>query len=176
MHPFNRSHRNCFFRAEFKLTHSRKYESAEHEAHRFAIFTENMIRAAELQKLNPEATFGMNMYSDLHPVEFKKQYSHFVPAVGDAALLRQRAAVRNTKLTSIPTNFDWRSPDQGRPVAVTPVKDQGQCGSCWAFSATEAVESAWILAGHPAVALAPQQTVDCDTAGFDARRTQRRHQ
>jgi hypothetical protein len=42
-----------------------------------------------------------------------------------------------------------------------------QCGSCWAFSATEAVESAWILAGNSAVALAPQQIVDCDTAGSD---------
>jgi len=50
---------------------------------------------------------------------------------------------------------------------VTAVKDQGQCGSCWAFSATEAVESAYILAGNTAVALSPQQTVDCDNKGSD---------
>ena len=64
---------------------------------------------------------------------------------------------------ALPTSYDWRHPDNGRPVGVTPVKDQGQCGSCWAFSATEAVESAWILSGKPAAVLAPEQTVDCDT-------------
>ena len=64
---------------------------------------------------------------------------------------------------ALPTSYHWRHPDNGRPVGVTPVKDQGQCGSCWAFSATEAVESAWILSGKPAAVLAPEQTVDCDT-------------
>merc|ERR1711991_1079916 len=41
--------------------------------------------------------------------------------------------------------------------------NQGQCGSCWAFSVTEEVESMWALAGHPLIELAPQQIVDCDT-------------
>jgi len=45
---------------------------------------------------------------------------------------------------------------------VTPVKDQEQCGSCWAFSATENMESMWILAGNQNVSLAPEQMVDCD--------------
>ena len=45
---------------------------------------------------------------------------------------------------------------------VTPVKDQGQCGSCWAFSATEAVETAWLMAGNSQEILAPQQLTSCD--------------
>jgi len=67
-----------------------------------------------------------------------------------------------------PTTFDWR--DHG---AVTAVKDQGQCGSCWAFSVTENVESVWILSkgltNTTLPPLAPQQIVDCDTsdAGCD---------
>jgi len=56
-----------------------------------------------------------------------------------------------------PAAVDWR--EKG---AVTPVKDQGQCGSCWAFSATEQIESQWILAGHPMTKFSPQQIVSCD--------------
>jgi len=57
-------------------------------------------------------------------------------------------------------SFDWRN--NPTPV-VTPVKDQAQCGSCWAFSVTENTESMWALAGHTLAQLSPQQIVDCDT-------------
>jgi len=102
-------------------------------------------------------------FSDLHPTEFKRQYLNYRPAVGDAALLRQNASLTlPDRFTAIPESYDWRRPDNGRPVAVTPVKNQGQCGSCWAFSATAQAESAWILAGNPAALLSDEQTVDCD--------------
>ena len=61
------------------------------------------------------------------------------------------------RLSELPESFDWR--DQG---AVSEVKNQGQCGSCWAFSTTEEIESVWILSGKPAQILSEQQIVDCN--------------
>jgi len=43
----------------------------------------------------------------------------------------------------------------------TPVKDQGQCGSCWAFSSIEAIESAWMIKGNPMTVMSEQELVDC---------------
>jgi len=69
--------------------------------------------------------------------------------------------IRKTKAEPISlgpfTSIDWR--EKG---AVTPVKNQGQCGSCWAFSATEQIESDYFLTYGELKVLAPQQIVSCD--------------
>jgi len=148
----------------FKRKHLRKYPSPQHEQYRFNVFKSNMARAAELNRLNPEAKFGVTRFADLHPVEFKRHFRNFQPLVGDKAVHRKELKVRRSMqgVSALPDAWDWRHPTDGRPVAVTPVKDQGQCGSCWAFSATEQVESDYIMAGGKPTELSPQQTVDCD--------------
>jgi cathepsin F len=73
--------------------------------------------------------------------------------------------VAPVKMRNTPKTFDWRSHGM-----VTPVKDQGACGSCWAFSATETIESAWMmkhgLNNNTMQPLSVQQIVDCDWGDY----------
>eukprot|EP00034_Subulatomonas_tetraspora_P001636 GABW01001964.1.p1 GENE.GABW01001964.1~~GABW01001964.1.p1 ORF type:complete len:140 (-),score=63.09 GABW01001964.1:3-422(-) len=72
------------------------------------------------------------------------------------ALAGERTKTFSATGVSTPEQKDWRT--EG---AVTPVKDQGQCGSCWAFSTTGTLESAWFLAGHDLPTLSEQNLMDC---------------
>jgi len=67
--------------------------------------------------------------------------------------------INYNSVAPLPSSLDWRTKG-----AVTPVKNQEQCGSCWAFSATEGVESAYFLAKGQLFVLSPQQIVSCDTS------------
>ena len=139
----------------FKAQFNKKYQSAEEEASRFAIFTENMKKAKELNKQNPLATFGAGIFADQTAEEFKKHHN-----LQNSAKKRLGAPRKELPIVAgvTPSSWDWRTKG-----AVTPVKNQGQCGSCWSFSTTGNIEGVWFVAGHPLVALSEQQLVSCDT-------------
>jgi C1A family cysteine protease len=148
---------------EFKSTYGKVYETAELEAMRFNFFLENLVRAERLNEENGEPAYGVTQFMDLSASEFARTYLNFRPKTGQAAIDRLSMPVEQPIIGGeSPASFDWRPKG-----AVTPVKDQGQCGSCWAFSATQAVESAWFLAGNTLPILAPQQIVSCDNKGQD---------
>lgn len=81
-----------------------------------------------------------------------------IPDTGKVADLTSCAArLRFPELCESFGSIDWRSKG-----AVTEVKYQGTCGSCWSFGATSDLEGAWYLAGHRRVSLSEQQLVSCD--------------
>jgi len=140
--------------------HGKVYESQNELAIRFANFQESLARIARSNAYsaarNGTARFALNKFSDLSPLEFKAKYMGFNPQT--AAESMSKAAVAPVpKYVDPPKSFDWRD-----KKAVTYVKDQEQCGSCWAFSVVENIESMWFLAGHTLTELSPQQIVDCD--------------
>jgi len=124
---------------------------------RLAIFASNLDLIQQLnENSNGGAVYSLNQFADLSSEEFASFYLGYVPS---AALRDVQELEVSTE--AVPDVFDWISKDK-----VTPVKNQEQCGSCWAFSATENIESVWMIAKGLTPAnfqpLAPQQIVDCD--------------
>jgi len=143
---------------QFKMTYGKTY-SAEDEAKRFEIFKGNSIIAAKLTaQSGGDAEFGVTKYSDLSKDEFKARYLTYKPSNHTSEAVEMDVSEITTTVGSNPIKWDWFG------NLTTAVKDQGQCGSCWAFSATEQMESMAIKAGvikgnEP---LAVQQIVSCD--------------
>jgi len=140
---------------DYETKYQKMYTTIE-RAKRYSNFKAAIARVNMLNMESHGAIYGITKFADMTPEEFSKTILMKNPITPQVS----KEVVKADKV-DLPTLFDWR--DQG---AVTAVKDQEQCGSCWAFSATEAVESAWILAKkgtNGTVDLAPQQIVDCDT-------------
>ena len=141
--------------SNFQDRFSKKYESLQELQARFQIFREN-LRNIILHNLDfsQNFTMGINQFTDLTPQEFKDQYVGGLKAeVGSYG-----CGSFSSSGAGLPASVDWRTKG-----AVTSVKDQGQCGSCWTFSATGAVEGAWALAKGQLIDLSEQELVDCAT-------------
>jgi|ERR1711957_750431 len=113
------------------------------------------VRVEKLNKLNVEPVFGITWMADRKPEEkYKTGYKKPKGFVSSAP-------VSNFANVRSPTNVDWRFTE-----AVSAIKNQGQCGSCWAFSATEATESQLALktGGNYRLDLSPQQIASCAPA------------
>jgi cathepsin F len=150
----------------FKTQYHKVY-SIQEEAKRYGIFKESLARAKQSQLLNPKAKFGVTKFSDLTEEEFtrfyklskfdKTKYAGIAPK--NFSLPQKPHHPNFAGCNPDPTNFDWFTCG-----VCTPIYDQGQCGSCWAFSATETIESYFALDGGSLTELSMQQIVDCDTS------------
>jgi C1A family cysteine protease len=132
--------------------HNKKYKSDQEFLYRFSVFQKNLKNIDELNRNSTGAIYGVTVFSDLTQEEFVELY-----LMKDLPPHETLEELQIPKDIKAPTTFDWRSKN-----AVTSVKNQGQCGSCWAFSAVENIESVWMLAGHSLPILSEQQVVDCD--------------
>lgn len=140
-----------FMWEQFKREHDRTY-SSEEEPKRFAIFLENLKtidqrNAAEVGS----AIHGINKFTDMSQEEFESRFLlSRPPAEGSSADVVEVEGAPTASLV------DWSG------KLTTPVKNQGYCGSCWAFSATEQIESDTMRTKGKTFVLSPEQIVDCD--------------
>ena len=141
---------------EYVRDYERSYSGAEYQ-HRLGVFKANVAYMVQYNKDHASHWLGINEYSDLTNEEFKVRLGlrpalHLQkPRAADAPFMYKDAPIKGS--------VDWR--DEG---AVTPVKNQGMCGSCWAFSTTGSVEGVNAINSGKLTSLSEQQLVDCDHA------------
>ncbi|KAK9124148.1 hypothetical protein Sjap_013750 [Stephania japonica] len=138
----------------FMSKYNKQYSSTQEYLHRLGVFARNLARAAEHQLLDPTAIHGVTPFSDLTEEEFETMFTG-LKASSPFNGLTTTAPKMDVK--NLPKNFDWR--DKG---AVTEVKYQGTCGSCWAFSTTGVIEGSHFLSTGELLSLSEQQLIDCD--------------
>jgi len=142
----------------FKTKYGKSYNSVEEEAYRLQVFKSKIEKAVQMNKEHNTNVFGVTKFSDLTDEEFRSTYLSTFPKVFDAPVEQP------SKANKLSTSFDWRSKG-----VVTDVKNQGVCGSCWAHSAVETIESAWALAGNTLTEFSVQQVVSCDSSDYGCR-------
>ena len=137
--------------ATFKNKYLKRYDTIDEEIYRYKIFLENMELASHYNDAEDEASYGMTQFSDKLSSELYTE----ITAPPFAARIEPAPEVLG--LGELPDNFDWRLKG-----AVTHVKNQGSCGSCWAFSAVGCVEGAHFVNTSKLVALSEQELLDCE--------------
>jgi len=138
---------------DFKTKYNKKYITIQEEARKFNVFQQNLVKIAALNSDEHDgAKYAINKFTDFSEQEFADFYLSKKGFDISSYPESNRLLPRDP-----PPSFDWRTKG-----AVTPVKDQGQCGSCWAFSTTGNVEAVWFLKTSKLVSLSEQNLVDCD--------------
>ncbi|KAL9685006.1 hypothetical protein QQ045_022452 [Rhodiola kirilowii] len=138
--------------------HSKVYHSIEEKLERFEVFKDNLKHIDERNKESTEYWLGLNEFADLSHEEFRSKYLGLkVDQSSRKAALSEEFSYKNA--VDVPKEVDWR-----KKGAVTPVKNQGQCGSCWAFSTVAAVEGINQIVTGNLTSLSEQELIDCDTS------------
>lgn len=143
--------------SEWIYTHGRTYSSLEELMVRREIYEANLNKIETHNSEGHSWTMGVNKFADLTADEFKARFTGGYSGTKKHSKKTHGNFKQQGK--DLPASVDWRTAG-----AVTPVKNQQQCGSCWSFSSTGSIEGAWAITRGQLVSLSEQQLVDCSTA------------
>jgi cathepsin L len=164
--PISESHIESEWVAFKRDFRNNAYNGVAEEALRREIFEKNyrliLNHNMEAEQGVHTYTMGVNQFTDLTDEEYVSMLTLRV----DPQYVNKTHSTEKINANANPASVDWRTKN-----VVTHVKDQGQCGSCFAFSATDSIESQYAIATGKLVTLAPQQIVDCIHSGGDVCKT-----
>lgn len=147
--------------AEWMATHGRTYNAIGEEERRYQVFRDN-LRIIDEHNAAADAgvhsfRLGLNRFADLTNEEYRATYLGVRTKPQRERKLSARYHADDNE--DLPESVDWRTKG-----AVAEVKDQGSCGSCWAFSTIAAVEGINQIVTGDLISLSEQELVDCDTS------------
>ncbi|GAB4827068.1 hypothetical protein Ancab_033951 [Ancistrocladus abbreviatus] len=147
---------------QWMAQHGRVYKNDIEKVRRLMIFKKNVERIEARNKMNQGFMLAINSFADLTTEEFRASRTGYKRQKSNelSALKSKSTSFKNEKLTVVPATMDWRTKG-----VVTPIKDQGDCGCCWAFSAVAAMEGITKLKTGKLISLSEQELVDCDING-----------
>jgi len=144
----------------YKTEHKKAYETPMEELARYHIWKNHFEIVNQHNMFADKGVYtywlSMNKYADLHNQEFVAIYNGYNATMKMNTNSKPIGVFNYNPNLQVPDKIDWR--DQGY---VTPIKDQGQCGSCWAFSAVGSLEGQHFKAAGKLVSLSEQNLVDC---------------
>eukprot|EP01061_Rhynchopus_euleeides_P010372 TRINITY_DN19815_c0_g1_i1.p1 TRINITY_DN19815_c0_g1~~TRINITY_DN19815_c0_g1_i1.p1 ORF type:complete len:378 (+),score=139.75 TRINITY_DN19815_c0_g1_i1:39-1136(+) len=139
---------------DYLQEYGKAYPAAGEFLAREAIFAKNLREIREHNAAGHSWKMGLNQFSDWEDSEVRSRRTGGIPVPESDYLRLHKPSTRN--VSQFPAMMDWRAAG-----VVTPIKDQGGCGSCWAFSATETIETYAALDTGITYELSPQQLVSC---------------
>jgi len=134
--------------------YAKKYSSEQEAAYRLSVYKSNLEYVEEHNRRNLGFTLGMNKFADLTAEEFKVLFNGM--RINASQIVQSGNVLTHDDRIDLPDSVDWRTKG-----VVTAVKNQGQCGSCWAFSTTGSVEGMSAIKTGKLVSLSEQNLVDC---------------
>ncbi|KAJ3425539.1 hypothetical protein M0812_27984 [Anaeramoeba flamelloides] len=163
MFPELKKHESRRKWSHFKTKHNKDYQDHEEEMTRFEIFHQNTLKIEKHNRENPNSfKMAHNRFSDQNMNEIYRTWTNgmahnnIFPTYDEATSKLMKEYQRQFRDDQIPDSFNWI--DYG---AVSPVKDQIVCGSCWSFSTTGVIESANYLKTGSMVSFSEQNLIDC---------------
>jgi len=140
----------------FMAEHNKTYGTRQEYKRRYAVFRDNMKKVQFLRETElGTGEYGPTALADITETEFKTNFLGWHKERDDPEVHWPAADIPDVTL---PKEHDWRSLG-----AVTPVKNQGACGSCWAFSVSGNIEGQQAIKHGNLLSLSEQELVDCDT-------------
>jgi len=162
---------------DFQFTHSKFYESEDEKNARYEIFKQNLLIIDEMNMKQPLAQYHISPFTDLTEKEFESYYGLNAEYFQKIQAMKELNSEQQSLIGFVPFEisgidleagnfstgqaFDWRNFD-----AVTPVKNQLRCGSCWAFAATGDMEGTWKLKTGQLVSLSEEEIISCATSAL----------